>query len=142
VAAFSGNVIGRGTALKELKASAEETGIWSSIEDKDIKEAEAEGPPDPMGDQMEMMQAQSEMQSDEDSEAKPGKSKNGKSGKPGGGNSKPKPKSATKDDGGLSTAAPYDLTESGQSETNPENLRALAEEGFHERLNVGRGVAV
>lgn len=63
--AFEKGVIGRGTALKELKASSEETGVFGSITDEEIAEAEEEGPPDPMGDQLEMMNAQAELESED-----------------------------------------------------------------------------
>ena len=46
-AAEEGGLIGRGTALKELKQNSMVTGIFSNITAKDIKEAEAEGPPVP-----------------------------------------------------------------------------------------------
>lgn len=81
--AFEKGVIGRGTALKELKAASEETGVFGSITDEEIAEAEEEGPPDPMGDQMEMMSAQAELdaQNTENSQKASGskQSKGGKS---------------------------------------------------------------
>lgn len=40
-------LVDKPTALRELKQSAEETGVWGSITDKLIKEAEAEPPPLP-----------------------------------------------------------------------------------------------
>ncbi len=40
-------VIDRGTALKELRQSSLTTGIFSNIDDKMIREAVAEGPPEP-----------------------------------------------------------------------------------------------
>jgi phage-related protein (TIGR01555 family) len=39
-----GVITNRGQALKELKQSSEYTGVWTTISDKDIKEAEAEPP--------------------------------------------------------------------------------------------------
>jgi phage-related protein (TIGR01555 family) len=44
-AGFNGGIIGRGTALKELKQASEVTGVFASITDEEITEAEAEGPP-------------------------------------------------------------------------------------------------
>ena len=45
-AAFDSGIIDRHTALKELRASSEVTGIFSNITDDDITEAENEPPPD------------------------------------------------------------------------------------------------
>ena len=45
----SGLINNRGTALKELKRSSRLTGIWTTITDEDIKEAEDEPPPGPPG---------------------------------------------------------------------------------------------
>lgn len=43
--AYDSGVIDRATALKELRQSADVTGVYSNIEDEDIKEAEEEPPP-------------------------------------------------------------------------------------------------
>ena len=45
VQASDAGIIDRAVALKELRASAEVTGIFQSIDDEDIKEAESEPPP-------------------------------------------------------------------------------------------------
>lgn len=45
VQASDAGIIGRDTALKELRAAAEVTGVFMSISDDEIKEAEAEPPP-------------------------------------------------------------------------------------------------
>lgn len=43
--AFDSGVIGRATALKELRQSADVTGVYTNIDDDEIKEAEEEPPP-------------------------------------------------------------------------------------------------
>ncbi len=45
--AYEGNVISRETAMKELRQTAGDTGLFSNISDEDIAEAEAEEPPMP-----------------------------------------------------------------------------------------------
>lgn len=45
VAAYDAQLIGRGTALKELRQSSQTTGLWTNITDEDIEEAEDEPPP-------------------------------------------------------------------------------------------------
>ena len=45
LAAYSQQVIGRATALRELRNSSAETGVFASIDDKDIEEAALEPPP-------------------------------------------------------------------------------------------------
>jgi phage-related protein (TIGR01555 family) len=47
--AFDKGIIDRGIALKELRSSAEATGIFGQITDEDITEAAAEPPPPPEG---------------------------------------------------------------------------------------------
>lgn len=49
VGAFNDGAIDRGTALKELRQSAEITGIWTNITNEMIEEAEDEEPPAPEG---------------------------------------------------------------------------------------------
>ncbi|WP_236209023.1 DUF1073 domain-containing protein [Pseudomonas tohonis] len=43
--AYDSGLIGRGTALKELRQSSQTTGLWTNITDEDIEEAESEPPP-------------------------------------------------------------------------------------------------
>lgn len=45
VDAYDSQLIGRATALKELRQSSQTTGLWSNITDEDIKEAENDPPP-------------------------------------------------------------------------------------------------
>lgn len=45
LAAFDGGVVGRQTALKELRQQADETGVWSNITDDEISAADDEPPP-------------------------------------------------------------------------------------------------
>lgn len=47
--AYESGICDRVSALKELRQSAEVTGIWSNISDADIKDAESEEPPAPEG---------------------------------------------------------------------------------------------
>jgi len=46
VGAFEGGLIDRATAMKELRASSAETGLFSNISDEDVQEAEQELPPE------------------------------------------------------------------------------------------------
>jgi len=43
--AFDAGVIDRPCAMKELKQSADVTGVWSNITNEDVEEAEADPPP-------------------------------------------------------------------------------------------------
>ncbi|WP_288074654.1 DUF1073 domain-containing protein [Pseudomonas sp.] len=45
VKAYDAQLIGRATALKELRQSSQTTGLWTNITDEDIEEAEDEPPP-------------------------------------------------------------------------------------------------
>lgn len=45
--AYDSGLVDRPTAMKELRQSADVTGVWSNITDEDIKTAEAEPPPLP-----------------------------------------------------------------------------------------------
>ncbi|MFJ7312531.1 DUF1073 domain-containing protein [Pseudomonas sp. NPDC098747] len=45
VKAYDAQIIGRATALKELRQSSQTTGLWTNITDEEIKEAEDEPPP-------------------------------------------------------------------------------------------------
>ena len=47
VSAYNAGLIDRDTALKEMRQSGHETGIWTNITDEDITEAENELPPEP-----------------------------------------------------------------------------------------------
>ena len=47
--AFDSGIIGRATALQELRALSDKTGVWSNITDDLITEAEDEPPPSPEG---------------------------------------------------------------------------------------------
>ena len=49
IQAHDSGVIGRATALKELKQQSSITGLWSNISDEEIAEAEEEPPPSPEG---------------------------------------------------------------------------------------------
>lgn len=52
-AAFADNLVSHATALKELRQQSRETGMWTNITEKDIKDAENEppGPPGMQGEQ-------------------------------------------------------------------------------------------
>jgi hypothetical protein len=45
--AYDSGLVDRPTAMKELRQSADVTGVWSNITDEDVKAAEAEPPPPP-----------------------------------------------------------------------------------------------
>lgn len=45
VHAYEAQLVGRATALKELRQSSQTTGLWSNITDEEIKEAENDPPP-------------------------------------------------------------------------------------------------
>lgn len=47
--AFEAGIIGRATALKELRQSGRDTGVWTNITDQEIEDAEGEAPPIPGG---------------------------------------------------------------------------------------------
>lgn len=47
VGAFDSQLISRATGMRELKQMSKETGVWSNVDDKDIKAAEADPAPSP-----------------------------------------------------------------------------------------------
>ena len=68
--AYDSGVIGRGVALKELRQSADVTGVYSNITDEEISEAEEEGPPTAAG---ELGLGEEEDDGGASSEGEPGK---------------------------------------------------------------------
>ena len=64
-------LIGRGTALKELKQSSTITGIFTNITDDDIEEADAEGPPLPEGVEEQEVKNEGKVEASETKEAAP-----------------------------------------------------------------------